>query len=131
MMETQKTRLLTFVSYLGISRNQFEKNIGASTGTIGHLREALSAALLEKIASKYPCLNQIWLLTGNGSMIVPENTYGYTNVNGDNNGSINTGSGTQNITTDSEEVRKLRERVRELELENARMHGMIEILKHK
>lgn len=77
--------------------------------------------------------NLAWIYSGEGEMLAEkqqQTTFGYTNINGDNN---NLGSGTQTITTagDSEEVKKLRKRVRELELENAKLQGMIEILKNR
>ncbi|MDO4824418.1 MAG: hypothetical protein Q4A08_09655 [Bacteroidales bacterium] len=75
-------------------------------------------------------MNLQWLQTGVGPQHKDNGvSLGYTNINGDNN---NVGSGTQVIgTADPDEVNRLRQRVRELELENARLQGMVEVLKNK
>lgn len=134
IMKTQKERLLTFINYLGLSKRAFERSIGVSLATVTNAKDKLSYGLIEKTISTYPILNRIWLLTGNGEMIInQERTISdYVTNNGDVSGQ-NFGSGTQVITSqaDPEELQKLRDRVHELEIENAKLQGMIEILKQK
>lgn len=131
LVATQKDRIIEFREFLQMSQRAFELSIGVSISAVAHSKGNLSADIINKACATYPALNRMWLLTGEGPMLntnkgVPE----YLNVTGD--GNITNGSGTQTIHQDSEEVKHLRERVRELELENARLQGMIEILeKHK
>ena len=67
---TQRERLNQFIDYIGYSVRSFEREIGVSNGTIRHLRDNLSANVKQRVSAKFPQLNQTWLLTGNGEMLV-------------------------------------------------------------
>lgn len=65
-----KERLRRFVKYLGISENQFVKEIGLGNGFFtkgGHL----NTDSIIKIADSYPELNLNWLILEIGHMIKP------------------------------------------------------------
>ncbi|KAA6303184.1 MAG: hypothetical protein EZS26_000787 [Candidatus Ordinivivax streblomastigis] len=86
-----KTRLLEFLTYLGIGQNAFEKINGISNGYISHLKSSIGSDIINKISSNYPELNIDWLLNGKGIMIrennqkIKDNTIGVGNFNtGDN-----------------------------------------------
>lgn len=145
-METQKKRIQEFISYLGISVRAFERSIGVSSSTIRLAKDNLSANLIDKTCSTYPVLSRIWLLTGDGEMILrPEQKIGYVNMPNATNTNISSpgaiaGGGDMAekmmelkgaLAEKEGELAEMRLRVRELEIENARMQGMIEILKEK
>ena len=72
MNETVKDRLLRFLQHLNIGQNKFEKAVGLSVGYINKLRHEPSPTKLRLIINKYPELNQNWLLTGEGEMLISE-----------------------------------------------------------
>jgi len=64
-------RLAVFIEKNGISKNQFDINIGASNGYIGKLiskKGSIGGDVIEKIFSAYPKLNANWLILGKGNM---------------------------------------------------------------
>ena len=69
-MKTQKERLFAFIKAIGFSVREFERALGVSNGTVGHLSDTLSANIKEKISTNFQQLNIDWLLTGNGNMLV-------------------------------------------------------------
>jgi len=89
-----KKRLLEFLTYLKIGQTKFEEKVGFSRGMINKIKGNISLDSLKKITDKYPELNENWLRTGEGEMIMneqkSENNSGIgiigNNVNG---GSIN------------------------------------------
>lgn len=90
-METQKERLSAFIESLGYSVREFERALEVSNGTVRHTTDNLSANLKEKISTKFPQLNQDWLLLGTGQMLnspIGSKTNGANSmqyVNGDQN----------------------------------------------
>lgn len=64
-----KQRLLTFLKHLEIGQNAFEKKVGLSNGVISKIKEGMTSESLKKIMEKYPDLNMVWLLTGEGTML--------------------------------------------------------------
>lgn len=65
------TRLDTFISSLGVSKNQFATSLGTSSAMISKITKQkvnFGVDILEKIITTYPHLNQQWLLTGIGEM---------------------------------------------------------------
>ena len=69
-MKTQKERLFAFIKAIGFSIREFERALGVSNGTVGHLSDTLSANVKDKISTNFQQLNMDWLLTGNGEMLV-------------------------------------------------------------
>lgn len=66
-------RLRVFLEEQSISKNDFDKRIGASNGYIGkQIKNSASIGtdVIEKIISIFPQLNIIWLLTGEGPMLL-------------------------------------------------------------
>lgn len=70
MEKTVKQRLIEYLRYKGIGQNRFEKSAGISTGYISNLRHAPGASHLLKILNAAPDLDKVWLLTGEGEMLV-------------------------------------------------------------
>lgn len=76
-METSvKQRLIQFIKYKGISQRKFENIIGVSNGFINNISKSIGAEKLYRIASAFPELNTIWLLTGDGEMLNTEKQEG-------------------------------------------------------
>ena len=68
-METKRNRINYLIERFGISKNQFAKEIGTSSAMISKITTKdinFGVDVLEKIISRYPEVNFIWLLTGQG-----------------------------------------------------------------
>lgn len=65
-----KSRLINFLAYKGISQRVFEINCGLSNGFVDKVGEGTRASSLDKISAVYPELNQMWLRTGYGEMLI-------------------------------------------------------------
>lgn len=92
MESTVKQRLMSFINYLGLSKNAFEVACGLSTRYVSNINSSISPEKIKMISLKYPELNTGWLLTGEGEMlkkplpIQQTSTYGNNNyVVGNNN----------------------------------------------
>lgn len=96
-----KERLLEFVRHTGMPVYQFEKVCGLSNAYIKNISKGIGADKLEKILSQFPQLNRVWLLTGNGDMLLPSATNVSTGDNiHHNSGNVAThGAHITNITT--------------------------------
>ena len=69
-------RLFTFIEYCNLSARQFDLSIGASNGYSLRMRKnkaSIGSDVIENIVKVYPQLNLIWLITGEGSMLNPDN----------------------------------------------------------
>jgi hypothetical protein len=55
-----------------LSQKRFETIAGLSNGYINSLRQAPTATKLQSILSAFPDLNQQWLLTGEGKMLIDD-----------------------------------------------------------
>ena len=120
------------ISYLKLNPKQFAESLGfdrpqAIYDVLNPSKKVgISKNMAEKISSKYPYINKAYLLTGEGSMIIKENT---GNVAQANSGVMNyltmPESGTQKIikTTgeveiqrlDPSELDRLQQRIQDLE----------------
>lgn len=69
-MDTTKDRLLAFIEAMGISRRAFEVKCGISEGYIKNLKSSPSTNIVGKILRSFPELNQTWLLSGSGPMLL-------------------------------------------------------------
>lgn len=67
-METLKERLIQAIDRLGITKAQFEKNVGLSNGFVDKSGDNTRKSSLEKISNIYPQINVNWLMTGDGNM---------------------------------------------------------------
>lgn len=65
-------RILQVVSYKGISKRKFYLQTGLSNGFLDKNRD-LGASKVEKILRTYPEINPVWLLLGEGEMLVKDN----------------------------------------------------------
>lgn len=63
-----KGRLLEFIDSQGISKSEFERNVGLSNGYINNFKGSLGSEKLECILIRYPKLNVRWLILGEGEM---------------------------------------------------------------
>lgn len=66
---TVKERLISFIKFKHLTRQQFEKSIGASNGYISSMRKSIGTNYIEAINKEYPELNREWLLYGEGEML--------------------------------------------------------------
>lgn len=67
-----KSRIIEFYTTQGLSKREFECSIGVSNGYIDKLRNCPKPDKLERIYLTYPNLNKVWLLTGDGEMLINE-----------------------------------------------------------
>ena len=70
MQETVRERLIKFYESKGLTKKAFEKKCSLSNGYMDKLRNCPSPQKLESIYLSFPELNRIWLLTGEGEMLV-------------------------------------------------------------
>jgi len=66
-------RIRQYIEAKGISYYAFENSLGASRGSVSKAvkdNKSMGSNVLEKIISLYPDLNPVWLLTGQGTMLV-------------------------------------------------------------
>ena len=72
-----KERLEAIIEYTGKRINALAKDLGFNNGSILYNikseRNGISASLATKIAERYPEINQNWVWTGKGKMIVEKN----------------------------------------------------------
>jgi hypothetical protein len=74
-MKRRVDRLLEYLSAKGISENKATFDCGLSKGLICQAKSGkadIGNKAVEKILSTYPDLNRVWLLTGEGSMLLEE-----------------------------------------------------------
>lgn len=72
MERTVKQRLVEYLSEKGIGQNKFERLAGIANGYISNLKSQPKEAHLTKILQAAPDLNRVWLLTGEGEMLVTD-----------------------------------------------------------
>ena len=76
---TTKDRLLKYIEHTGLATSRFESLCGLSNGYVRNLKSQIGEDKLSNILNVFPELSKIWLLTGEGSMLVnnsanPSNT---------------------------------------------------------
>lgn len=80
-MERKIERFDKYMKYKGLNDNKVTNSLGLSIGTLGKSRKEnrdLSDRSVENILKFYTDLNRTWLLTGEGEMLVDENTNSQT-----------------------------------------------------
>ena len=65
-------RLLTLLKYYGLSVRRFEQLCGMSNGYVKRIKSSLGADIENNILQTFPDVSRIWLLTGEGSMLVSD-----------------------------------------------------------
>ena len=65
-----KERLRKYIKYVGISERQFCLSIGVSTGYVNAISKSIQPDKLSSISINYPELNPLWLMTGDGEMLL-------------------------------------------------------------
>jgi hypothetical protein len=81
--ETTGTRLGKFLNSQGIAYGQFEKKAGWSHGLAGkviHKGVSFGVDKLERIFSEFPQLNLMWLITGEGDMLIQPGNHSGTHA---------------------------------------------------
>jgi hypothetical protein len=69
-METSvKQRLMQFIQTIKSTPAAFEKSVGLSNGYLAKLINCPSPIKMAAILDKYPNLNRVWLMTGEGEML--------------------------------------------------------------
>lgn len=66
-------RLREYLDFKHIKPGNLDRSIGAGNGYIGKqikARASIGSDILEKIFDVYPDLSPVWLLTGNGEMLI-------------------------------------------------------------
>lgn len=67
---TTKDRLLKYIAHTGLATSRFESLCGLSNGYVRNLKSQIGEDKLSNILNAFPELSKIWLLTGEGSMLV-------------------------------------------------------------
>lgn len=98
MLNSVNQRLRFFKDSLGLNTTEFATELGTSQSAMSHIlagRRPLSRGMIARIKRQYPKLNEAWLLTGEGDMVVCSSSSGnisYVNRDGTqqvaNSGSI-------------------------------------------
>lgn len=91
-----KERLREFIKYKKISERAFCREIGVSMSYVNSIRTGIQPDKMKVITEKYPELNPMWLLTGDGEMIQNGNM---NQVNGRGNTAV-AGNGNKVTTND-------------------------------
>ena len=117
-----KERLREYIKTLNISEREFCRQIGVSSSYVDKMKA---------IGEKFPELNPMWLLTGDGTMRNGDNT---NRISGNNNTAV-AGNGNQVTTNDIAGLIELQkgyqEMIKEKDSQIARLISVIEKLSEK
>lgn len=72
MEGTVKERLKEFIKAEGISEREFCRRVGVGSAYIQSIRKSIMPDTLQQITIQFPRLNPIWLMVGDGEMLLPE-----------------------------------------------------------
>lgn len=72
MEETVKERLKRFIKSEGISEREFCRRVGVGSAYIQSIRKSIMPDTLQQITIQFPRLNPLWLMIGDGEMLLPE-----------------------------------------------------------
>lgn len=87
---TVKQRLTLFIKNKGLSQAKFESMAGLSNGYINNVKGSIGANSLQKIFKAFPELNEKWLLSGEGEMLIDS-------MQQSGNGNIQVGGNAHNV----------------------------------
>lgn len=68
-------RIVKLISTMGLSARQFDISIGSANGYTLRMEKnnaSVGSDVIERIAEKYPRVNLVWLITGEGDMFIDE-----------------------------------------------------------
>lgn len=72
MEPSVKERLKEFIKAEGISEREFCRRVGVGSAYIQSIRKSIMPDTLQQITIQFPRLNPLWLLLGEGEMLMPE-----------------------------------------------------------
>ncbi|MDR1340996.1 MAG: XRE family transcriptional regulator [Prevotellaceae bacterium] len=132
-----KERIREYIKYKGISERKFcEMMGGVSLNCVNSIRKSIQTDKLKRITAAFPELNPIWILTGEGEMLIDKsgNNISLTGDNMMGNTSV-TGSG-NNVNTDYNGAVlrmpvRYQEIIREKDLQTGRLISIIEVIQGK
>ena len=126
-----KERLREYIKTLNISEREFCRQIGVSSSYVNNIRQSIQPDKMKAIGEKFPELNPMWLLTGDGTMRNGDNT---NRISGNNNTAV-AGNGNQVTTNDIAGLIELQKGYQEMRKEKdsqiARLISVIEKLSEK
>jgi len=70
-------RIILLMQHLGLSARQFDLSIGSANGYTLRMQKnnaSVGSDVIERIAKLYPQINLVWLITGQGNMLLEEDT---------------------------------------------------------
>ena len=121
-----KERLREYIKTLNISEREFCRQIGVSSSYVNNIRQSIQPDKMKAIGEKFPELNPMWLLTGDGTM--------RNRISGNNNTAV-AGNGNQVTTNDIAGLIELQkgyqEMIKEKDSQIARLISVIEKLSEK
>ena len=126
-----KERLREYIKTLDISEREFCRQIGVSTSYVNSIRQSIQPDKMKAIGEKFPELNPMWLLTGEGEMLQGNNI---NKVSGSHNTAV-AGNGNSVTTNDIAGLIELQkgyqEMIKEKDSQIARLISIIEKLSEK
>lgn len=126
-----KERLREYIKTLNISEREFCRQIGVSSSYINNIRQSIQPDKMKAIGEKFPELNPMWLLTGDGEMLQGNNI---NRISGNNNTAV-AGNGNRVTTNDIAGLIELQkgyqEMLKEKDSQIARLISIIEKLSEK
>lgn len=91
-----KERIRAYIKTLNISEREFCRQIGVSVSYVNSIRTSIQPDKMKAISDKFPELNPVWLITGDGEMLQKGNI---NQVSGDSNTTV-AGNGNRVTTND-------------------------------
>ncbi|MDR1459697.1 MAG: XRE family transcriptional regulator [Bacteroidales bacterium] len=76
-----KERVKEFVKYRGITDREFCLSIGVSFSYVNSIRKSIQPDKMKTITEVYPELNPVWLITGDGDMIIDRQSNKISHLN--------------------------------------------------
>jgi transcriptional regulator with XRE-family HTH domain len=126
-----KERVKEFIKYKGISERVFCSSIGVSFSYVNSIRKSIQPDKMKTITEVYPELNPVWLITGDGEMLIDRNI---NNVSGSGNTAV-AGNGNRVTTNDIAGMIELQkgyqEMIKEKDVQINRLISVIERLSEK
>ena len=124
-------RIKAYIDAKNISISAFEKMVGLSNGTFRKSYEgnkAIKSDVLEEVFAIFEDISPIWLLTGEGEMIEKKESNNVEPVQGDIIKYLQSMLETKDqiIREQAEELGRLREQVRQLEIEKTPLEYNVE-----
>jgi len=68
-------RIILLIQHFGLSARQFDLSIGSANGYTLRMQKnnaSVGSDVIERIANLYPQINLVWLITGQGDMLLEE-----------------------------------------------------------